>query len=83
MVNFVKVSSGAVELAQKCIEEMLRMCARQLEGEEATPVLLAAQKKSLHAVAQKLVPQITSSNTLVRQQVGFGWFPILTFTKIF
>ncbi|XP_055874365.1 transformation/transcription domain-associated protein-like isoform X5 [Biomphalaria glabrata] len=63
-----EVSSGAVELAQKCIEEMLRLCARPLEGDEATEELIAAQKKSLHDVAQKLIPQITTSNTLVRQQ---------------
>ncbi|XP_035826346.1 transformation/transcription domain-associated protein isoform X2 [Aplysia californica] len=64
----MEVSSGAVELAQKCVEEMLRMCARPLEGEEATEELVAAQKKSLNDVAQKLIPQITSSNMLVRQQ---------------
>ncbi|KAH9524763.1 hypothetical protein Btru_027782, partial [Bulinus truncatus] len=63
-----EVSSGAVELAQKCIEEMLRLCARPLEAEEAKEDLLAAQNKSLHDVAHKLIPQITSSNNLVRQQ---------------
>ncbi|GFN80649.1 transformation/transcription domain-associated protein [Plakobranchus ocellatus] len=63
-----EVSSGAVELAQKCIDEMLRLCAQPLEGDDATPELIAAQKKSLYEVARKLVPQVTCSNTLVRQQ---------------
>lgn len=49
---------------------MLRLCAKPLEGDEATEDLIAAQKKSLYDVAHKLIPQITTSNTLVRQQVG-------------
>lgn len=65
----MKVSSGAVELAEKCMEEMLRLCARPLVGEEATEDMVAVQKKSLFDVANKLIFHITSSNTLVRQQV--------------
>ncbi|BFZ01386.1 hypothetical protein BsWGS_04423 [Bradybaena similaris] len=63
-----EVSSGAVELAEKCMEEMLRLCARPLVGEEATEDMVAVQKKSLFDVANKLIFHITSSNTLVRQQ---------------
>lgn len=65
----MKVSSGAVELAEKCMEEMLRLCARPLVGEETTEDMVAVQKKSLFDVANKLIFHITSSNTLVRQQV--------------
>ena len=49
---------------------MLIKCASEIEPENASEEILAAQKKSLHEVVHELVRQITSPNTIVREQVG-------------
>ena len=63
-----EVSSGAVDLAKSNLENMLTMCAKTPEGEIATEELLQVQKKSFHDVTYELVRQVTSPNTLVREQ---------------
>lgn len=64
------MSSGAVDLAKNNLENMLIKCASEIEPENASEEILAAQKKSLHEVVHELVRQITSPNTIVREQVG-------------
>ena len=63
------MSSGAVDLAKNNLENMLIKCASEIEPENASEEILAAQKKSLHEVVHELVRQITSPNTIVREQV--------------
>lgn len=65
-----QVSSGAVDLAKYNLENMLIKCATEIEGDKASEEILSAQKKSLHEVVHELVRQITSPNTIVREQVG-------------
>ncbi|KAJ8314001.1 hypothetical protein KUTeg_008562 [Tegillarca granosa] len=67
MMDLTKeVSSGAVDLAKHNLENMLVKCAQTIEpGNEE---LLSAQKKSFHEVTHELVRQITSPNTIVREQ---------------
>lgn len=62
-----EVSSGAIDLAKTNIESMLRLCAKEIP--DATEDVLLAQKKSLHDVTHELVKQVTSPNTMVREQV--------------
>ena len=64
------MSSGAVDLAKNNLENMLIKCASEIEPENASEEILAAQKKSLHEVVHELVRQITSPNTIVREQVS-------------
>lgn len=65
-----QVSSWAVDLAKYNLENMLIKCATEIEGDKASEEILSAQKKSLHEVVHELVRQITSPNTIVREQVG-------------
>ena len=80
-----QVSSGALDLAKTNLEQMLRLCAAPVApaapsgpGAPAGPdggpgiaaELAAAQAKSLHDVIHELVRQVTSPNTLVREQVS-------------
>lgn len=65
-----EVSSGAVDLAKSNLETMLTMCAKKLEGENATEEMLMVQKKSFHDVTYELVRQVTSPNTTVRETVS-------------
>ena len=67
--SFLQVSSGAVDMARSNLELMLTSSAKEMEGESATTDNLSAQKKSLHDVTYELVRQVTSPNTLVRDQV--------------
>ncbi|XP_053373271.1 transformation/transcription domain-associated protein-like isoform X1 [Mercenaria mercenaria] len=62
-----EVSSGAVDLAKSNLDSMLTMCARKLEGENASEEMLYVQKKSFHDVTYELVRQVTSPNTTVRE----------------
>lgn len=64
------MSSGAVDMAKANIENMLTMCAQVNANEAETPELTAARKKSFHEVTHELVRQVTSPNTLVREQVS-------------
>ena len=65
----IQVSSGALDLAKENLEQMLRLCAAPIPADQATEELLTIQKKSLSDVTRELVRQVTSPNTLVREQV--------------
>lgn len=65
-----QVSSGAVDRAKSNLEKMLILCAKEIEPDQKTDELIAAQKKSFHEVTHELVRQVTSPNTLVREQVS-------------
>ena len=68
-VPLLQVSSGALDLAKANLEQMLKLCAEPLSGDTASEELVAAQTMSLHDVIHELVRQVTSPNTLVRDQV--------------
>ena len=55
-------------MAKSNLEAMLIQCAKT--PEMATEDFFTIQKKSLHDVIHELVRQVTSPNTLVREQVG-------------
>ncbi|XP_052826902.1 transformation/transcription domain-associated protein [Octopus bimaculoides] len=61
-----EVSSGAIDLAKNNMKNMLILCAKEIP--DATNDLLAVQKQSFHDVTLELVRQVTSSNTLIREQ---------------
>ncbi|KAK2172769.1 hypothetical protein NP493_930g01023 [Ridgeia piscesae] len=63
-----EVSSGALDLAKANLEQMLKLCAEPLSGDNASEELVVAQTMSLHDVIHELVRQVTSPNTLVRDQ---------------
>jgi len=65
----LQVSSGALDLAKANLEQMLKLCAEPLSGDNASEELVVAQTMSLHDVIHELVRQVTSPNTLVRDQV--------------
>ena len=56
-------------MAKSNLEAMLIQCAKAPEGDYLTEDFLTVQKKSLHDVIHELVRQVTSPNTLVREQV--------------
>ena len=62
------MSSGALDMAKCNFEQMLKLCAVEVDSSDSD--LVAVQKKSFHDVAHELVRQVTSPNTLVREQVG-------------
>ncbi|CAG2186713.1 TRRAP [Mytilus edulis] len=69
MMDLTKeVSSGAVDLAKHNLENMLVKCSQEITQCKENEELLAAQKKSFHEVTHELVRQITSPNTIVREQ---------------
>lgn len=57
-------------MAKANLEHMLQYCAKAIPPEEVTEELESAHKKSLYDVIHELVRQVTSPNTLVREQVG-------------
>ncbi|CAH1788418.1 unnamed protein product [Owenia fusiformis] len=63
-----EVSSGALDMAKSNLEQMLTMCAKPIPAEESTEELLSTQSKSVFDVTHELVRQVTSPNTLVREQ---------------
>lgn len=70
MMDLTKeVSSGAVDLAKHNLENMLEKCSQEITVTKENEETLAAQKKSFHEVTHELVRQITSPNTIVREQV--------------
>lgn len=77
---FSQVSSGAIDLAKTNIESMLRLCAKEIP--DATEDVLLAQKKSLHDVTHELVKQVTSPNTMVREQVNMVFSFSISFIAI-
>jgi transformation/transcription domain-associated protein len=48
---------------------MLEKCSQEITVTKENEETLAAQKKSFHEVTHELVRQITSPNTIVREQV--------------
>ena len=62
------MSSGALDLAKSNLEQLLRLCAKPLPA-DASEDLVAARTMSLYDVIHELVRQVTSPNTLVRDQV--------------
>ncbi|XP_074658755.1 transformation/transcription domain-associated protein-like [Tubulanus polymorphus] len=63
-----EVSSGAVDMAKLNLEHMLTLCAKDLKNKDEDEELHAIREKSLHDVIHELVRQVTSPNTLVREQ---------------
>ncbi|KAA0197800.1 hypothetical protein HAZT_HAZT001767 [Hyalella azteca] len=63
-----EVSTGAVDMAKTNLEKILLQCASPLQPPHDTQEMLVMQEKSLHEVTQELVLQVTSSNTIVREQ---------------
>nr|CAD7427558.1 unnamed protein product [Timema monikensis] len=63
-----EVSSGAIELAKGHLERMLTLCAAPVEKDGTNDELVNAQKKSLFEVTNELVRQVTSPNSIVREQ---------------
>lgn len=61
-----EVSSGAVDQAKENIRLLLKQCAKKLDPEKED--LLDLQKKSISEVTHELMRQVTSPNTLVREQ---------------
>ena len=59
-------------MAKSNFEQMLRLCASEVDSADTD--LVDVQKKSLHDVSHELVRQVTSPNTLVREQVLFKLF---------
>ena len=57
-------------MAKSNLEHMLKHCAKKLPAEEYSEEVINAQKKSLYDVIHELVRQVTSPNTLVREQVS-------------
>lgn len=68
LIDFHKVSNGAVAMAKTTLEQLLVRCATPLKDEEKTEELLAAQDKSFHMVTHDLVREVTSPNSTVRKQ---------------
>lgn len=56
-------------MAKANVDQMLRLCSKTIPADEATDIVLEAQRKSLHEAVHELVKQITSPNQLVREQV--------------
>lgn len=63
-----EVSSGAIDMAKTYLEKMLRICMVPLDKECKNEDLIATQTKAMCDVVRELVRQVTSSNTLVREQ---------------
>lgn len=56
-------------MAKTNLEKMLTICAAPIERDGTNDDLVNAQRKSLYEVTHELVQQVTSPNTLVREQV--------------
>ncbi|XP_067013941.2 transformation/transcription domain-associated protein [Anabrus simplex] len=63
-----EVSSGAIDMAKTDLEKLLSICAAPIERDGKNDDVANAQMKSLFEVTHELVRQVTSPNTLVRQQ---------------
>ncbi|XP_069681279.1 transformation/transcription domain-associated protein isoform X3 [Periplaneta americana] len=63
-----EVSSGAIDMAKANLEKMLISCAAPVERDGTNDDIVNAQQKSLFEVTHELVRQVTSPNTLVREQ---------------
>lgn len=63
-----EVSSGAVDMAKNYLENMLRICMVPLDKDCGDKELVAIHEKAMSDVILELVRQVTSPNTLVRQE---------------
>jgi transformation/transcription domain-associated protein len=57
-------------MAKANLEKMLVSCAAPVERDGTNDDVVNAQQKSLFEVTHELVRQVTSPNTLVREQVN-------------
>lgn len=62
-----EVSSGAIDVAKNYLENMLRICMEPLKDCK-NKELVDTQNKAMYEVIHELVRQVTSPNTLVREQ---------------
>lgn len=62
-----EVSSGAIDMAKTYLEEMLSICMKPLER-DCSEELRETQNKAISDVVHELVKQVTSPNTMVREQ---------------
>lgn len=63
-----EVSNGAIDIARKYLKLMLKICITPLDSNYKNEEVLAIQKKAIFDVVHELVRQVTSSNTLVREE---------------
>lgn len=63
-----EVSSGAIDMAKNHMEQMLTIFMKSLEKDCTNEELVNTQKKAITDVVHELVRQVTSPNTLVREQ---------------
>lgn len=63
-----EVSSGAIDMAKTYLEQMLTICMVPLEKDCKNEELVSTQNKAMYEVVHELVRQVTSPNTLVREQ---------------
>jgi transformation/transcription domain-associated protein len=73
-----EISSGAIDVSQKSIEDLVKFCASKLNKIETNTLtqnelntynqLVELQQKSLNEVIKELIRQLTSSNIYVRTQ---------------
>lgn len=67
-----EVSSGAIDMAKTYLEQMLTICMVPLNdknGKECkNEELVTTQNKAIYEVVQELVRQVTSPNSMVREQ---------------
>lgn len=63
-----EVSNGAIDMAKTYLEKMLRICMVPLDKDCKNEDLMITQTNAMCDVVRELVRQVTSSNTLVREQ---------------
>lgn len=79
----MQVSSGAIDMAKANLEKMLISCAAPVERDGTNDDVVNAQQKSLFEVTHELVRQVTSPNTLVREQVNIHTLELCCPTEMF
>ncbi|XP_055838887.1 transcription-associated protein 1 isoform X2 [Episyrphus balteatus] len=63
-----EVSSGTIDMAKTYLENMLRISMVPLDKDYKNKELVALQTKTMYEIIHELVRQVTSPNTLVREQ---------------
>lgn len=63
-----EVSSGAIDMAKTYLEQMLTICMVPLGRDCKNEELVTTQNKAIYEVVQELVRQVTSPNSMVREQ---------------
>lgn len=76
-----EVSSGAIDMAKTYLEQMLTVCMVPLDKECKNEELIATQNKAIYEVVHELVRQVTSPNTLVREQAMASLVQVATLQK--